>query len=205
MPQPGTYTGRSKQHAAFEKHALNWLARKGFLPAKAPIQAHVHDDFTRILRCRNSPTALWVRNVPDWYLQHATVPTEFYLELKTRTEPEEPYDLLLEAVQLAFNLYRSHVGVETLYAYWNPFNNRYAGFWVTQLPPLRAIMIPGRWTGPTLEWMQDLFSLIFPSVNVVHTASTQGSGTPFAIVDASNVSTLPHWCSLVRDLLPPTE
>ena len=199
-----TFTGRNQYHEEFEERTSTWLDSQGFDVTPVPIYSHAGRSLLDILKTRNSPTALFTRNHADLYVQHRTLPIEFQLELKTRqtaAEYNHKQDMTIEAVQLAIHVHCARFGVETLYAYWNPYRKKAAGFWASEPPPIREILIPARWSGDALEWMETLFRNTFPGVRRRIPDQCNGSGTPMVIIDETDVVGLPHPGAMIRELL----
>ena len=187
-----------KLHQELEADVKQFLASLDYLTAEATYHSVMPDEVKRVLQNAYSATALCIRGRADRVAVHKAGGDVFEWEAKTH-KSRSRHDMTIEALPLCHHLAKARLDVECLYCYRNLFKHQEAGFWVRELPPIRVVMIPGRWTEEKARWFKEKFVLYLPGVDVVRSGSNRGSGDPFAIVDESIVDVLPHWQKLILE------
>lgn len=193
-------TPENQAHEKLEQDAKDFLSELGFLTDEATyhtvMNLEVKDRLSRIY----TPTSLYLRGRADRIAVHKSLPLVFEWEAKTH-ESRNLHDMLLEALPLCHHLIKAQLDVECLYVYRNPHKNHEAGFWIKDIPTVRIIMIPSRWSGDQISWFTGQFKRFFPETDIRSTGSNAGSGDPFLIIDESTVTRLPHWKDCIRGRL----
>lgn len=191
----------NRHHAQLEADVTEFLHSLGFLTASATYHDVMEPELVRVLQTRESATALSLRTRADRVAIHVDVPAEFEYECKTHLS-RRYHDMTVEAYPLALHVIKARYGVRCLYAYRNPIQRHQYGFWVHDLPEIREIMIPGRWSKEQTAWFETVFADAFPGTKLRALGRrTAGSGDPFAVIDKEVLPRLPDWRDLVYDFV----
>lgn len=188
-------------HEELTADVWEFLRENGFLCYSAAYHDVAPPQIQEILKLRNSPTGLYIRTRADRLAIHKTVPIEFEWEAKTHVSRARN-DMCLEALPLLHHKRKADLGVECLYVYrnTNPGHESECGFWVSNIPEIRCIMIPDRWSKKRAGWFQSIFASYFPDAEVISGISAAGSGDPFVVVGEETTHTLVHWRNLIKEI-----
>jgi len=187
-------------HKNLEKEVKDYLEQNDFVTYEATYHSLLEEKYARLFSRIETPTSLYLRTRADRVaFRVAYSPTVFEWEAKTHTS-QKYHDMTLEALPMCHHLSKAELDVRCLYVYRNPYKNHECGFWVHNMPPIRIIMIPSRWTDVWKKWFRNKFEPRFPDIKIVDTLGNGGSGDPFLIIDECEVEKLPHWSSLINDI-----
>jgi hypothetical protein len=152
------------------------------------------------LRKCESITAHYIRTRADRFAVHPVSGECFQYDAKT-CQKFNPGDILLEALPVALHATHSKWGIECLYCYQDRPRDAEYGFWVnedlTQI--VSRVFFPRKRWGDRMHVMRSMelsMSPVFPNAEF-RLCNNGKSGDPFCVIDASHLSTMPHW----RDIL----
>jgi len=185
-------------HDNLERDVGDFLQGMQFLIASAAYHKVFPIEVTRRLQTIYTPTALYFRSRADNIAVHRSLDLVFEWECKTHTHPDL-HDMTVEALPILHHLLRAELDVATLYVYHDPLANPpiECGFWIENLPEIREIRIPTRWSQSAIDWFASQFRNWLPSVHQVQRACA-GSGDPFMIIDEGVLRNLAHWKTLIE-------
>lgn len=191
------------EHTRLLKDIEGFLYSRGYL---LPPPLTYHDCFPlpikEVLSLRDTPTALYLRGRADRLAIHPEHPIEIEYDAKTHKSTQY-HDITLELVPLIHKMERAQLGVNSLIALRNPVNgtDEDLGFWASDIPPVRAVIIPGRWNGnPIREYFKALAMSFFPDADLVKGVYVRGTGDPFVIIDEIEKNGLQNWRELIINL-----
>jgi hypothetical protein len=171
----------------------------GFQVASVGYHDHLPEPMVMALAVQDNQTAEAARFAPDLLAVHEPLGLTVYVEAKTHRS-QRYHDLTTEARQFAERIVEADRGVLCLFAYCDP-GVREVGFWMHQLPPVREVRLPSRWTGETRRRYEATFGRRLPGVRIIPMLQSKGSDTPFVVIDETVLETLPDWREQVRDLV----
>lgn len=185
-------------HNKFESETRAWLESRGFYTAQSPYHEHWPKPIVDTLKTRFSATALYLRGRADRAAVHRTLPIEFEFEVKMH-ESANKHDICLEALPFVHHMHNCKLQVRCMYIHRDPFIGREIGFWVHDMPQIRALFIPNRFRDDTVvgRLYNDVLPLQFPGADVVRTDWGNGSGDPFIVIDYRVAEQQPDWRLLV--------
>lgn len=186
----------NRAHQALEKDVEQALSALGFLIASATYHSVLPSEVKDRLQNTYTSTALYLRGRADRIAIHKELPLVFEWEAKTHSSTLW-HDMTIEALPLCHHLAEAQLGVRCLYAYRNPYKKHNVGFWISDMPPIREIKIPIRWTEATQEWFAQQFRRFMPQVPISILENCRGSRDPFVIIDQSEIEKMPHWNMLI--------
>lgn len=187
-------------HANLETDVTQYLESNGYIVDSAPYHDKMDKSIIKVLQNIYTPTGLYLRGRADRIAVKRNPPTVFEWEAKTH-KSQSRHDCVIEALPICTHLiHAKYLAVRCLYVYRNPFKNQDFGFWVHQIPPIRIIMIPGRWNKIQRQHFEQVFNLILPQVKVVSIGRTRGTDDPFLIIDESEMKKLPHWKEAIQEM-----
>jgi hypothetical protein len=187
-------------HQTLERRVADYLHESEFETGNSTYHETYAPALRRILQRTFEPTSLYIRAKADRVAAHRTLPLVFEWDAKTHKSSQYA-DCTLEVLPIALHLANAAFDVRCLYAYHNPFTGHECGFWIHDMPRVRAIHIPDRWTPPLKKWFGMMFFSYFPDTPVRETRWRGGSGDPYLIIDRYDVEQLPHWQSLIAQEL----
>jgi hypothetical protein len=185
-------------HAWFENRLIERLESMGFAVSSAAYHEILSDKAQSQLSRNYSAGGLYLRLRAD----RIAIRDDMAFEFEPKTHENHKYcDMTIEALQLMHHVNKLSLGVDCLYAYYNPNEALAVGFWVSELPPIRGAYIPEN----TPYW-QDAVTVVreqgFPllSVDFKTSGPTGGSGDPFLIIDHAEVRKLRNLKDILDDL-----
>lgn len=194
----------NQYHDEFEQTIREFLTARDFLTDQSTYHAALRPETAAELSRRYSPTALYIRGRADRIAIHRFLPLEFEWEAKT-TDKKWHRNLAIEAYPLIHHIMKARTGVRCLYAYWNPHTGAEAGFWTHQIPRIREIKLPNRWSEAQRTWFKRLFAQYLPGIYVDDQCEANGSKDPFVIIDGTTVHALADWRQLIDEAIAATE
>ena len=173
-------------HETFESRVINKLRGMGFAVSSATYHDVLEQSVSDALAKNYSPTALYIRTRAD----RIAVRNDISFELECKTHENERYsDMTLEVLPVLHHINKVGLGVDCLYAYWNPFADMYRGFWVSDMPQVRDIRIPSntRYNTDAVAVVMQAKSR-FPEATVyTNPGRGDGSHDPYIIIDSVEV------------------
>jgi len=184
-------------HQSLEVRIRTLLRDLGFLTVEETYHTIMPLEIKTALQNMYNPTALYLRGRADGVAIHPTLNIAFEWEAKTHVSTRY-HDMTLEALPVCHHIAKSQLGAECIYCYHNPHTGHEKGFWSYNLPAIRELVIPGRWTDSQRLWFEVTFRKFLPGdITIRHTESNKGSGDPFIIIDESTVNELVSWRDLI--------
>lgn len=188
-------------HRELESEVKEFLHSKGFLTGDLTYHTKLPRKISRVLQRRYGPTALYLRGRADRLAIHKFRSIEFEWEIKTH-DNENKHDCLLEALPLIHHLSKAKLDVKCLYIFKNPYMGYECAFWVSDMPSMRVSWIPSNgWSEMQKDWFRGHLKEWF-SIDLVEKPIYRGSRDPFVIIDESEIKKLPHWQTVINDLIP---
>jgi len=187
-------------HATFEIEIAGHLSACGFLLGEATYHEVMPDAVRQRLVAIYDPTSLYVRGRADRVAVHGTHPVVFEWEAKTHSS-RRGHDCMVELLPMLHHLSRAALGVRCLYAYRDAEIGVDGGFWIHDLPPVRAVYLTPRFDAELRALALPQIKRYMPSAQVCEINRTLGSGDPFMVIDESVARTLTDWRQLVDDEL----
>ena len=180
------------KHTELEAEVTEYLIDEGFLVAQAPYHTTMDDKMVKALQNLYTPTSMYVRSRADRIAVRERPPLVFEWEAKTHASSYR-HDCTIELYPVIAHILKARLDVRCLYIYRDPWKGYDFGFWIRELPEVRAIMIPDRWDDAWTSWYMSYCKRFFPKTPIRTGMRTRGSGDPFLIIDESIIKELPHW------------
>ncbi len=189
----------NKEHSRLELDVSNFLESNGFYVTSATYHDVFDSHIAKRLAEIYTPTGLYVRGRADRLAIHKYKNIVFEWEAKTHTSARL-HDMTIEALPLCHHIAKSRLGVECIYIYRDSYIDLERAFAVTNLPAIREVLIPNRWSIDKIEWFESMFNIFIES-RTRRINSSRGSGDPFAIISKKTVQLLPGWKDLIVNIL----
>lgn len=192
---------RKKSHDSFENRVYTELEHNGFVVLDLTYHTHLDDRTISRLKYIRTPTALLIRTRADRIILHQTEPIVSKIEVKTSGYHNGSF--AIEAFPLATHAIESTImNVPCLYICYHTQTQHEYGFWIQEIIPyIKRIFIPPIWHTFTKQNEQWLLNA-FPHAELCYQEySTRGSNTPYIRISEPITKTLPHWKTLVQQLL----
>jgi hypothetical protein len=185
-------TPASPRHKTLELKVSDYLKSKGYIVVSDTYHDVFDDGTIRLLSNRTNPTAFNIRTRSDGLAFHKTLSDcDFEFEIKTHDTNGE--DVCIEMLPLAIHkMMRLYFAVRCVYII-EDANRIERGFSVWNIPEIRVIFIPDRWTPEQIRFFKGVARHSFSSTQVQEIRTTKGSGDPFVVIDKKVVETLPDW------------
>ena len=195
-------TPREEEHIKLQNEVGEYLQSLGFWIDSATYHDRLAKERADHLSGIYSLTALYIRGRADRIAVHSTRNVVFEWEIKTHKSPDKT-DMSFEALPFMHHVQQGQLGVKCLYIYRNPFPNQILdiGFWIHDMPPIEAILIPDNpyYSSETHALIEETAQKLLFRTN--RTRPTKGSNDPFALVEEKYVRCLPHWKNLILEAL----
>ncbi len=192
---------RKQSHDSFENHVYAELEHYGFMVRDLTYHTHLDDETKTRLISTRTPTALLIRTRADRIIIHQTEPIVAKIEVKTSGYYDGSF--AIEAFPLATHAIETTImNVPCLYICRHTHTQHEYGFWTQQIVPhIQNIFVPPPWHTFTQENQQWLLNA-FPHAKLHYQDyNTRGSNTPYIRIPESITKTLPHWKTLIQQLL----
>lgn len=188
-------------HSLLERDVIKYLQSAGFEICTAPYHDTMPSEIVKLLKNRFDLTSLYLRGRADRIAIHKTLPITFEFELKTHSNAKY-HDWVIEALPLMHHMSKSQLGVLALYVFRNPYQDCECGFWVNQMPLANRAVYTNRYheKGLTPNFLK-FWKQYFPYLDWELGRKSNGSDDPYVVVNESIVKMLPHWQTLIDDLL----
>jgi len=176
-------------HEKFERRVIEKLRAIGFSVSSATYHDVLERDVSEALARNYSPTALYIRTRAD----RIAVRHDLSFELECKTHENARYeDMTLEILPVIHHINKVDLGVDCLYAYWNPFTAMYRGFWVSDMPRVRDIRIPSntRYDDDAVGVVKQAESIFDEARVYTNAGRGDGSNDPYIIIDKSDVQNM---------------
>ena len=186
----------TNQHNSFEKEVNLFLIEKDFLTDTVTYHNKMGEEIGKRLCNSRNPLAIYLRHRADRIAIHKELDIVFDWEVKTHNNPDKE-GLCIDLISLAvhFTIHSSMFNADCLFAYKNPYNDREVGFWISQMPDIKAIFL--NVNRPNLEWYRKLAEFYFPDKDIVEISNSFGSGDPFVVIKEETLNKLLHWKILI--------
>lgn len=193
------------QHDALEAEVRAYLEARGFMVGQMVYHQKdaFSDELRNALRCCDDMTALDIRGEADLVAVHPRDGVCIRVEIKT-DDCSRP--------NIAFEMrplwkHMRNPCTKTLYAYRKVSNPGRAnpveiecGFWAASPPPFKQVWIPPRWkSNGEIEFIRIAEDLGLGSR--IQFYRTNGSNDPYVLIDPAAMEGLPHWKSLIDELV----
>lgn len=192
------------EHQQLETEVIKFLHDHGFIIDNATYHEKMKPEIVKRLQFLDVPTALYVRGRADRLAVHHTRNIIFEWEAKTHVSKSRN-DWTMEALPICHHIAKIPFHVHCLYIYRNTNldHEHNVGFWISQIPPIKVVLIPEIWQGQQLDYFRTIFGKYLPAGTKIVSSvrNVRGSKDPFLIIDELVVKTLPHWKNLIIDML----
>ncbi len=208
---PVSWDDIRRHHKVFEAKVMKTIREKYDCMADSmTYHEKLSKEMQEALKKNNEDiNALRVRSSADFLVIHLKSFKTLELEIKTCIEDGRK-NLALEALPLAFHGYNARLGINCLYAFWDPFREFERGFWINEsMPKISRVLFPKSTSIVTKGKIMDAFWYAFSDTDwydeisfepLSYTPKT-GSPDPFVLIPYSELESVPHWEKQVEEYL----